>query len=338
MSVSTTAPISTAIDRTRHVLFTTGNAGKWFVLGFCAWLSYLGSGGGISIGNPFGGSGGPGGGPGGVTQGDFSAVESWLKEHLVLIIALVAIAVVLVLAIGLVISWVSCRGRFMFIDGIVRNRAAVVDPWREYASEGNSLFFFRLAFGILTFLGVAICMGVGALIALHDIKARDFGSGAAVGLIVGGSLLAILITTAAGVVFYTNDFVVPIMYARRQKAMAAWRELWGLFRKYPLELLLVYPIIRVLLGLVVAVLAFVGTCLTCCIAAIPYIGTVILLPLFVFSQSYPLGFIASLGPEYSGLAWAPSAASPPPFAGGGAPTGAQGAPLAPPALPPAAPG
>jgi len=29
------------------------------------------------------------------------------------------------------------------------------------------------------------------------------------------------------------------------------------------------------------------TCMTCCIAVLPYIGTVILLPLFVFLRAYP---------------------------------------------------
>ena len=32
--------------------------------------------------------------------------------------------------------------------------------------------------------------------------------------------------------------------------------------------------------------------------AIPYVGTVILLPLFVFAEAYPLYFIEQFGPEW----------------------------------------
>ena len=62
------------------------------------------------------------------------------------------------------------------------------------------------------------------------------------------------------------------------------------------------------------------TCVTCCLAAIPYVGTVILLPLFVFRQAYLLLFVRQFGPEYdvwAGLAPAvpvapPVQAMPPP--------------------------
>ena len=41
---------------------------------------------------------------------------------------------------------------------------------------------------------------------------------------------------------------------------------------------------------------------TCCIAgcflAIPYIGTVLLLPVLVFTRAYSLHFLAQFGPDY----------------------------------------
>jgi hypothetical protein len=52
--VSVIDPISPAIQRVKDILFKPFNLGKWFVIGFCAWLAYLGSG---------GGGGGGGGGP-----------------------------------------------------------------------------------------------------------------------------------------------------------------------------------------------------------------------------------------------------------------------------------
>jgi hypothetical protein len=42
----------------------------------------------------------------------------------------------------------------------------------------------------------------------------------------------------------------------------------------------------------------IATCLTCCLAAIPYLGSVILLPLLVFDRAYPLYFLEQFGPEW----------------------------------------
>ena len=71
-------------------------------------------------------------------------MKAWIDENMVLFIAIVAASVLLVIAIGLLIAWISSRGKFMFLDGVVRNRGAVREPWREFRSEGNSLFLFRI--------------------------------------------------------------------------------------------------------------------------------------------------------------------------------------------------
>ncbi len=55
--VSVIDPVTPAIDRVKLILFKPFELRKWFVIGFCAWLAYLGAGGG--------GGGGPGGGGGG---------------------------------------------------------------------------------------------------------------------------------------------------------------------------------------------------------------------------------------------------------------------------------
>jgi len=63
----------------------------------------------------------------------------------------------------------------------------------------------------------------------------------------------------------------------------------------------------------VAMVSCIATCVTCCIAAIPYVGTVILLPLYVFLAAYPLLFARQFGPDWD--AWAnlttPTLAVPP---------------------------
>jgi hypothetical protein len=39
-------------------------------------------------------------------------------------------------------------------------------------------------------------------------------------------------------------------------------------------------------------------CATCCVVLIPYVGTVILLPVFVLMRSYLLLFLRQFGSEY----------------------------------------
>src|SRR5882672_914946 len=49
--ISVTAPVSLALERVKQVLFRPFDLGKWFVIGFCAWLALLGEQGGGGAGN-----------------------------------------------------------------------------------------------------------------------------------------------------------------------------------------------------------------------------------------------------------------------------------------------
>jgi len=56
-------------------------------------------------------------------------------------------------------------------------------------------------------------------------------------------------------------------------------------------------------------IAGIATCATCCIAALPYVGTVILLPVYVCLRAFGLRFIRQFGPDYD--VWA-VVSNPPP--------------------------
>jgi len=66
---------------------------------------------------------------------------------------------------------------------------------------------------------------------------------------------------------------------------------------HPGEILL-YCLFLIVLALATAIVTCLAICATCCIAAIPYIGTVILLPVFVLLRSFSLLFLRQFGPEY----------------------------------------
>jgi hypothetical protein len=76
-----------------------------------------------------------------------------------------------------------------------------------------------------------------------------------------------------------------------------FRIVGGLIVAHPGEILL-YCLFWIVLALATVVVTCLATCATCCIAAIPYVGTVILLPIFVLLRSFSLLFLRQFGPAY----------------------------------------
>ena len=294
MAISVTEPIGWALTRTGRMLFKPFEWRKWFVLGFCAWLANLGEGGGANF-NP--GGGGPGRRSGG-GPGPFDPVLDWGREHVGLVILVAVVALVAFLAIGLVLTWLSSRGKFMFLDGVVRNRGAVVEPWHRFRTPGNSLFGFRVAFGLAALAVVLLIAGAGLAIAWPDIQAERFGVMAVAAIVVTSLLLipAMLVLVLIGALL--KDFVVPVMYLRGVRALAAWGILWREVLPGHVGKIVLFYLMRIVLGLGIAVVAIVATCFTCCLTIIPYLGTVILLPIFVFMRSYSVYFLQQFGPGW----------------------------------------
>ena len=293
MAISVTEPIGWALTRTGRMLFKPFEWRKWFVLGFCAWLANLGEGGGPNVNPGGGGRGGPSGGP-----GPFDPVLNWGREHVGLVILVAVVALVVFLAIGLVVVWLSSRGKFMFLDGVVRNRGAVVEPWHCFRTPGNSLFGFRVVFGLAALAVVLLIAGVGLAIAWPDIQAERFGAMAVGGILAGALLMTPAIVVLGLVVALLEDFVVPVMYRRGVRTLAAW----GIFRREILPgrfwKIVLFYLMKIVLGIGIAAVAIVATCCTCCLTIIPYLGTVILLPIFVFMRSYSLYFLQQFGPGW----------------------------------------
>ncbi len=297
MTISVTAPVERALTRTREVLFDPFDITKWFKLGFCAFLAQLGdnSGGG-------GGSANIGSWREPARSRQVQEAVDWFHGNWEFIVTVGAFVLLAVLAIGVAVLWLQGRGRFMFLDGVVRNRGAVVEPWSTYRAEGNSAFWFSLCFAIVGFVAVLIASGIGVGIAWTDIDAEHFGPAAWGGIVVGGGLLFLLVVTMLLIGVFLADFVIPAMYARRIGVM----EGWGVVRRevlaaYPGQIVL-YLLMKILISVAFAVIVTGVVCGTLCIAgcflAIPYIGTVLMLPLLVFGRCYSLYFLDQLGGEW----------------------------------------
>jgi hypothetical protein len=290
--------IPAAFRRMARTLFQPFDVRKWFVLGFCAWLAQLGEGGGPNFNVGGGGGGGPGGGGGGF--GDFG---DWFEEHLAVILLVAAAIFLVALALGLLIVWLSSRGKFMFLDGVVHNRGAVVDPWHRYRSLANSLFAFRVVFGLVVLLALALVGAVCFGLAWIDIARETFGPAALIAIVIGVLSFLVIVVSAAIISGLLDDFVVPVMYLRERRVLEAWRVFWRELGQGHVGPILLFYLMKIILGMGVAAVAMIATCLTCCLTVLPYLGTVILLPLFVFLRCYSLAFIEQYGPDWQMFAY-----------------------------------
>ena len=146
--ISVVEPVSPALERVKRILFQPFDLGKWFVIGFCAWLAQLGESG-------TGGSFNSNSGSHHNYQGedfhrDLVRAKDYVLEHLNWIVPLVVGLVVIGLALWLVFLWLNSRGKFMFLHCVALDKAEVVEPWNKFADEANSLFLFRLVLGLVT--------------------------------------------------------------------------------------------------------------------------------------------------------------------------------------------
>ncbi len=295
--VSVIEPISPAIERVKMVLFRPFDLGRWFIIGFCAWLA--------SLGNPPNG-GGPRvqyrmGEPSSLEEArhKFDEARYFVEANPWVVGAAVAGAVVVV-ALVLLLIWLSSRGRFMFLHCVVQNRAEVTNPWHRFRRHANSLFAFRAVVALLGILAVSAF----AVVAVVTVLVLQVTLGATILSIVGVvayflSLIAVLIVFGI-VASFTQDFVVPIMYLHGLSCRQGWATLLDLIAVNKLRFLL-YLLFQFLIGIAISVIVFGLACVTCgcacCFFALPYIGTVVLLPVIMFRRAYSLYYLAQYGPD-----------------------------------------
>ena len=190
----------------------------------------------------------------------------------------------------------------MFLHCVARNVAEVQAPWARFAPEANSLFLFRLALSLISLVVTLPLLG-GLLLVVLRMVSREAVSPA--GVLVAVALVLVMI--AIGIVFWiigrlTRDFVVPLQFLRGSRCLDAWRELRGLLRGNISNLVL-YLLFRIVLAIAIFVVVVAVVLVTCCCAgclfALPYLGTVALLPVLVFERAYSLHYLSQFGPDYN---------------------------------------
>lgn len=163
----------------------------------------------------------------------------------------------------------------------------------------NSYFRFRLLLGVICGTITLSTLGIGGWYLWDQYDTyRMFTPEAIIAVMLGASILVINIATYFMIEIVAHDFLVPTMYLYDCSAMEGWRTVnRGIFSGNFWVMVLFY-LMKTVLSIASGMVAAMATCLTCCIAALPYIGTVILLPIFVFMRCYTLYFINQFGGDW----------------------------------------
>jgi hypothetical protein len=298
MRIQFIEPLSQGISRMRRNLFNPFDVPKWFAIGFTAFLA------GLLDGGFFG------------TTGmsfqkhpniDLEAVLyfpqrawQWLTNHPGWAF-FIATVVFLAFVIGIIITWLGSRGKFMFLDNVVHGQARVVAPWYEYKKEGNSFFLCNLIWSAIV-LAIIIAYISYCFISLQSVY-ESSGNGRAliVPAIMAG--LGFFILSIINLFLYVllKDFVVLIMYKDRIPTLEAIQIFLPLFLSQFLYFLGYELFLFCLLLLIIIGVGIAGCC-TCCFGflflIIPYINAVVLLPISYAIRAFSIEFLEQFGPAY----------------------------------------
>ncbi|MDD5599893.1 MAG: hypothetical protein PHV82_18260, partial [Victivallaceae bacterium] len=277
-----------AFRRMTVILFRPFDIGKWLVLGFSAWLATMFNSAGFKfqsseriqkITPPVRD----------IFLGDGSFVGRVcgyfkIEESIFWLIVFGTIALILfVIAVSLLIIWISSRFKFIFIDNIANNRAAISQSWTKFKEPGNSAFRWFFAWGVACCLFLTAIFIIAASVVypllIEYLRTEDFH--------ISGIDIFILTLTATAYVlgglfllfalYFFNEFVLLIMYKRNMHARSAWRIFLKLLNAVPLTFLKFF-ILQIFAAIACFMAVFLFVICTCCITliplAIPYLGSV----------------------------------------------------------------
>lgn len=313
MNIRVAEPITPAYESMKRFLFQPFDLGRWFNVGVCAWLAALGSGGGLnfpsqSFSNFNRNSSGENSGA--------EVIGSYLSENFAFIAGAAIVLLVFFIVIGFVLSWLAARGQFMLLDNIVYERAEVSTPWSAFKRQANSLFAFKVVYGIastLVFLPILFFIVIGGFNYFNLIGVIDkmeqylpasmlhITPGTTMGLVL---VFVVLAAASAVVLMCLDDFVVLVMYRSGLGVMESWSKFLPILSAN-IGAFFLYAVFRLMLlfaaGMGIGVLIVCTCFLAACFIVIPYLGTVVTLPIPVFFRNYSIHFLRQFGPDFDAL-------------------------------------
>ena len=189
----------------------------------------------------------------------------------------------------------------MFLDNVVFDRAEVKKPWYDFRKEGNSLFLWRLVYGLIVFVVVFGSL-VMAFLVIKNMYYEHLSLSDKVMSILGMVLyFFVIFVLSAYISLFLNDFVVLIMYKYRLTTSKAWLRFLPLLSRNLGHFILYGLFIFVLIILIVIAVIIFGF-VTCCIGflflIIPYIGSVVFLPVSYTYRAFSIEYLQQFGEEY----------------------------------------
>ena len=284
-------PLSRAWERTRVILWQPFDLTKWLLLAFAAWVAGLTTDTGSAAmarvdSNDVGRHAWSG-----IDHAweGLSASTIWLP--------LAVMGIMIGLAFAVLMLWITSRFKFIFLDNLVRNQAEIVEPWKRHEVLGNSLFLWRLCFTLACVVGVLLVglvfFAPAAGFSFHDALAGLSVAAGALGILG----LVVFGVAATFVALFTESFVIPIMYRYEMTVLDAWRSFLPWLRVRPAHFV-VYGLFVLMLAVVFAIFFSVFCLMTCCLAALPYVGTALLLPVWVTYRLLSVEFLAQFHPDF----------------------------------------
>lgn len=298
MNIYFTEPLSAAWARMKKALFQPFNLEKWFTIGFTAFLAALVD--------------GPGGGGGGNNTDrlkysdweDFfnlpGMAMEWLANNPVWA-TLIVFGIGFLFVLAIVLTWLSSRGKFMFLDNVIYDKAEVTKPWHEFSKQGNSLFVWRLVYGLICIVIVLLSL-YAAYSFVYNMHYGFIGFPSKVFIVLAMILYSFVLFVVMGYIsLFLDSFVVPIMYKNKISTTQAWGIFIRLFAKN-IGGFIVYGLFILVLIILVVICVIVFGFVTCCIGflllIIPYIGSVVMLPVSYTFRAYSVEFLEQFGEEY----------------------------------------
>ncbi|MGQ9729801.1 MAG: DUF7544 domain-containing protein [Candidatus Zipacnadales bacterium] len=307
-----------AWQNTKRILFENFSVRRWLKLALIAFLAGVIGGGGSGGFNFPGPGGSPGSSQGGGPdlQEAWQQILSWCQAHVQEIIIGVAVLGGLGLILALLWTYISSVFRFIFLESVVTGETAIRASWHRNKGQGFSFFLWRLGFGMVASLVIALVVGLPILFLVIFLSATTehapsvkviFGS-------IGLLLVIVFLILIAGIILglvraLTCDFVLPLMYLNRIGVIEGWSRFWELLWDNKVGFL-VYFLMKIL---ITVVLGLVSLILGCCgllvaflpIAALGAVGYFIVQAAGITSWSWtylwaiiPVGLVTVIGLGY----------------------------------------
>jgi hypothetical protein len=300
--ISCTTPVKAAWERMKNILFSPFDMRKWFILAVSAWLATLGEGGSSYSSGARDLSGAGNNSDGNQFAQAIAYIQDFWNSYSNYIIIGAIVLTVIIIGIGLLAGWLKARGKFMLLDNVINNSAEISAPWTEFAQHAKSLFLWYIFFSAINMFVFMIIGGIGVLaIALPCIKASAFAPAAIPGIVAVSTITLLYVIAAAYIGRFVEDFIIPIMYNFDMTVTEAWHKFTEIFRSNSGSFIiygLFYILLTMLSGLAVLSFMVATCCIGACLMMIPFVGTVVMLPVTIFFRAYSIEYLAQFGPDY----------------------------------------